>query len=182
MLFKYQYLATAALLRTVEHVKTVEFYRGQDRPDQRGNVRTQTAVYLTFPDVNLDDLSGGTQEGEMQMDVIVVSSSVYTDDKLVNPPAGQIDHFDLCASIHRALDNFQPLLSSITGMEALAGTDQDYMVWQSLRRDSAGQRQTGKGLVRTDMSYVGRVEDYSAVPDTLTQSNTDIVIGELALQ
>lgn len=163
-MYKFIYLIVKRYLKeAIPALKEVAWYLDQDSADHKGGIRITPALYIRFlPTLETRDLAGGVQEGVVRFEMILLTDSLYDNDKRILPPQGQTDHYHLADSIHAKLSGLQGMISDLVEFAALKDTVNDMPVFNSLSREQIESDHRNRSLLRTVFVYKTHAKDYTA--------------------
>lgn len=154
----------AHLLAEVPELKEVAFYYNQDAESNNGKGRpvvNAPALYLEFRDIPTKSLGKGWEETSIQFQARVITSNLYDDDKRITETSS-LNHFKIARKVYVALKGFSAMLSDHPDYTALADTEQDYGLLNSLSRTNYRTDTRLSRLMRTIMDFSGKGKDNTA--------------------
>jgi len=95
--------------------------------------------------------------------VHLVNESVHSTDERILDPA--LNHLGQEASAFKALQNYRGLLSALPAYAALAGTDNDRVILESIVRTSTEPDHNMRRQLVSVQQFRTIIYDYSAVPN-----------------
>jgi hypothetical protein len=176
----YPYIILKRFLQEISQIKEVDFYREQDKDTNEGVLKIAPAAYLRFMPVDTESLGRGIQAGKMSFEVILLSDCLYDDDKRIYRTTGPMSHLAIVDLIHKKFSGVWGMLSNVPGMEALAGTDEDYQIFGALDRVNIDTDDTQKAIMKTTQTFECRVIDYSAYQE-FVNATADLIIENLVI-
>lgn len=136
---------------------------GQYR-NQNGQIRTSPMVFIGFQPIVWSQQLENVQRAVLSFDITLVSQTAYGDDQDLED-TNYIDHWARAAFLFSSLHNCRFRLSDVPGMEALADTDDDRILMESIVRTQQGQHNVQRNLITTSDRYQTTIFDYYALKD-----------------
>lgn len=134
---------------------------------------TTPAQFVEFLPIEWETRPGNIQAANLRFHVHLVNESYEQDDKRILDAA--LNHLGQESNVFKSLMNFRCLLSYVPGFEALADTDQDRVLIESIVRESTDPDHTMRRQLVSVQRFACRIFDYSATPNWAT------VLAQLAL-
>lgn len=150
--------------------KYTDWYMGQYlEPDEEngGQLLWNTpAVFIEFVPLQWDTLGNSVQASNTAFNLHLVNDSLYDDDKRVTDPV--LNHFGLETLVFKAMMNWRCMLSYVPGFEALADTDNDRVLIESIVRVSTDTDHGANRQLVSLQQFSCRIYDYSATKQWAT--------------
>lgn len=176
----YPYIIIKIFLQQITQIKEVDFYREQDKETNEGVLKIAPAAYLRFMPVDTESLGRGIQMGKLTFEVILLSDCLYDDDKRIYRTTGPMSHLAIVDLINKKLSGVWGFLSNVPGMEALAGTPEDYQIFGAVNRVNIDTDDSQKAIMKTTQTFECLVKDYTALQE-FTQATADLIIENLVI-
>lgn len=165
------YSALKAHLTTAMPTAYVDWYFGQYiESEMEGGgelLYTTPAIFVEFAPIEWVTLPGSIQRTVLRFSVHLVNESMYaTDKRFVGDPA--LDHLGQESQVFRALMNRRFMLSDVPSFAALAGTENDRVLVESIVRKSSESDHVMHRQLVSIQSFEATVYDYSAQPTWAT--------------
>ncbi|RMF46264.1 MAG: hypothetical protein D6751_05470 [Deltaproteobacteria bacterium] len=171
-------------LGEIATVKQIDWYFGQiEDPDGNQLVRDTPALYIEFRPAEWRTWPGNIQSAMLEFDVHVVTECHYDDHRRFTDDT--TGHLALVGDVYKQLMNWRCLLSYVPGLEALAGTESDMVLMESVVRTAQSSDHQLSPFLFTTLSWVSHVFDYSAVPqlqEVLASLELDITYDQGEVQ
>ena len=157
------YKALEKRLGEIAEVAQIDWYFGQvEDPEGNALVRNTPALYLEFRPAEWRTWPGNVQSALLDFDVHVVTECHYDDAQRITQDNNQ--HLAVAASVYQKLMNWRCLLSYVPGFEALAGTEADMVLMESIVRTTQSSDHQLSPFLISSLSFRSHVFDYSAAP------------------
>lgn len=144
--------------------KYTDWYMGQylepDEEDGGALLWDTPAVFVEFPPIAWQTLGGSVQAADMSMNIHLVNDSYFDTDQRVTDPI--LNHFGLEGNVFKAMMNWRCMLSYVPGFEALAGTDNDRVLIESVVRLNTDVDHGARRQFVSVQTFSSRIYDYSA--------------------
>lgn len=165
-------------LSAITEIKRVDWDLGQYAQEGADYIPITPEIFIAFLDIQWQTLPGNIQKGVLTFDVTQVSETVYADDRDMLD-IDNINHLNIEAKSYKALMNKRYLLSDIPEHQALADTDDDRIMIESIVRVGSIPHNTINNLILTTQQFQCTVFDYYANPasrQVLVQLGYDVQI------
>lgn len=147
--------------------KYTDWYMGQyleDEAEEGGNLLWDTpAVFVETAPVQWQTMGGNIQSANLQFAVHLVTDALFDDDKRITDPV--LQHFLLDSKVYKGLQNWRCMLSYVPGLEALAGTDGDRVLIESVVRTDSEPDHTLRRQMVAINRFSCRIYDYTAAKE-----------------
>lgn len=155
------YLLIKNRIAEVQELETVDWYTGQD--EQLGDqvIRVARAAYIEFLPLDWEMLGGRVQRALAEFEIRFVQTHLLDGDQPVVD--GIANHFGIASDIYKKLQSWEGLLSDLSGMNALAGTANDFQLINSIDRTAFVPQHNLSNLWVTVQRFQATVYDYNAV-------------------
>lgn len=162
-MLKYNYTALKSHLSSIQAIKHIDWFLDQYAQVGEDHIHTTPEVLIEFAPINWTTLPSGVQRGVLTFITHTVSDSAYGDERDMTDTL-YINHLDIDQKIFQKLMNKRFMFSDVPGNEALAGTDNDYVLMESIVRIESIPHTALSNLVSTLQTFQCTIYDYSAVP------------------
>lgn len=165
--FGYQILKQRLSAEVAPSLKYVDWYLGQyleDEQEDGGELLWDTpAAFIEFFPIEWESRPGNIQTAELNFALHLVNESVYPDDRRVLDPA--VNHLTQESSVFTSMQNYRGLLSHLPAYAALAGTDNDRVILESIVRKTSEPDHNMRRQLVSVQQFRCIIYDYSAVPN-----------------
>lgn len=144
--------------------KYTDWYMGQylepDEEDGGALLWDTPAVFIEFPPIPWTTMGNSVQAADTSVNIHLVNDSYFDTDQRVTDAT--LNHFGLEGSVYRHLMNWRCLLSYVPGFEALAGTENDRVLMESVVRLNTDVDHGARRQFVSVQTFSTRIYDYSA--------------------
>lgn len=140
----------------------VDWFLGQYEIDDDKLVYTVPIAYVEFSPLQWETLPREVQESTLQFSVHTVTDNIYADDKRILSPVS--NNLNLAEEVFKKLMNTRGLLSELAGFQNLAGTENDFILFNSITRIGQTFDHRLSPYLVTIQTFETRILDYSAAP------------------
>lgn len=152
----------AHLAQSVQDLKVVEYYLGQGQDGTGPTLRATPAAFIEFAPIDWVQYGAShIQKARLEFTVILITASVYDDDKRLVDPAN--NHLDLVKQIYQVLQGQY----FVSGPKTIAET---------ITRTRTTVQHSFEGFVVTNQTFQTNVFDYTAY-----QPNTPIQLNQIGI-
>lgn len=149
------------LTANIPELKQLEMYHNQER--NRGALRATPAMFVKFHPTQWRPLTMGIQEGNVEFDLMLFSKTEEDGEpRIFNN--GNKDHYDLVNDVNKHIAGKSARLSSLAEFAALADTENDRWLFNSIMRIRDEDNTSKKQLLQTNQRFKCLVKDFSGCP------------------
>lgn len=162
------------IFTTVPTIKVVEWDLGQDSRQNPGAMKATPAVLIRFLPTTTDSVSNKVQQGVVSVDIKIVTTSMYTDERRPGKPVGNsnpLDNQRLAAQIHEALYGWSCRLEFIDDQNQLSAEARNYKLMNSINRTLITTDHDIGSFFRTTQRYQTLAKDFSAITQYIKPEN-----------
>lgn len=149
-------------LSSISELEEIDWFTGQYLQNGEQAMTVSTGCYLEFMPGQWQTLGDGQQQMALEFDVHLVQDCVLPGDERILDP---MDHLGIAESIYKVLHRWGAMLSDLPAFAALAGTDEDVVVINSITRVSSTPDHNLSNLMVTVQRFACLVRDVSASPE-----------------
>jgi hypothetical protein len=167
------------LSATVTALKYIDWDLGQYNQAGEDYVLTTPSAYISFAPITWNTRPGQSQQAILNFTITLVSDTVYgTEQDMTDQDF--IDHLGIEGEMHAAFAAKRFLLSELQEFAALAGTDNDRVMIETISRTSSDPHSELSNLIVTSQTFQTNIHDYGAVKSfqtVLAQLRCDITVN-----
>lgn len=150
-------------LSSIAELDEIDWFTGQYEQNGEQALTVSTGCYLEFMSAQWQTLGDGQQQAALEFDVYLVQHSVLSGDERISDPV--MDHLGIVDKIHKALHRWGAMLSDLPAFSALAGTEDDIVIINSIVRTGSTPDHNLSNLLVTAQRFSCLVRDISASPE-----------------
>lgn len=145
----------------VPELKEIDWFLNQYDPSGPGIIYTAPGLYIEFLPFDTQSLGGGVQMAAAEFRMHLVSDNVFDNDKRIRKTT-PTDHANLIDKTYNAVYKYRGLLSDLPEFAALAGTENDFRLINSIDRTGVVPPHNLSGLMVTVQSFRCVLYDHTA--------------------
>ena len=153
-------LLKQGLLHSIPEIKEVEFYMEQDSKNYQGGLKVAPGVYIQFPPTDTRSLANGLHEADLTFDLILLTDCLLDGDQRIYNGT-EVTHLLLAEKIHQYISGYSALLSALPDFASLAGTCNDYVVFNSADRINVTHTHRDNTIMKTKQRFKTYIKDFS---------------------
>lgn len=159
-MYLHPFLILKKRLQEIPNFKEIEWYLQQDH-DQHPKF-TSPGGYISFNPMPTQQLDRYTQMAEAEVNIYLVTDSVHDNQKRITKPGGGgITHAALADETYKKVHGFSAKISYLDEYLALAGTENDKRIFNSLQRTNITPPHSFSKKVVSIQTFSGLFYDHS---------------------
>lgn len=156
----------------------VDYYLGQYQPGEGDVWHVEKGVYIEFADMPTEQLGGNAQQIVARIRIHCASSCLYDDGQRITDAT--VNHLGFVEDAYKALNGKDFYLSLLPAYAALAGTNDDRIVINTMSRTAIVNDHALRSVLATVQEFSCTIYDYSAMLELIEKQASLVVNASIA--